>query len=245
MRHDDLLDEREAEAGAIAAGREERLEDPLPDGWVDARSVVDHMKANPSLLAVRVRVDADLRHGPRALARFHGVPDHVAHRLPEQHVVGFDGPELARQRDRAATTRDLSADVVGGAIDQFVEIDGRQAQRRGLREGQEVGDNSAERVGFVADAFDTLAILRVEIVDFDEPRISMDRGETVPELVRQAGGQLAQTGQRVLEPQLLFELGDRREIGEEADGASQFRLLVEEWRSRDTQMQGAAACNGV
>ena len=37
----------------------------------------------------------------------------------------------------------------------------------------------------------------------------MDRGQAVPELVRDAGRQLAEPGQAVLQPQLLLELDDR------------------------------------
>ena len=45
----------------------------------------------------------------------------------------------------------------------------------------------------------------------------MNRRQPVPEFVREAGGQLAEPRQRFFQAQLLFELDDRGQIGEQAD----------------------------
>ena len=55
----------------------------------------------------------------------------------------------------------------------------------------------------------------------EQPPIAVNRGEAIPEFVRQSGRQLAQTRQRFLEPQLLFQFDDRRQIREQADGRLQ------------------------
>ena len=63
----------------------------------------------------------------------------------------------------------------------------------------------------------------------------MNRREPVPELVRDAGGQLAEARQRFLEPQLLLELDDAGEIGKEADRAARVAGALER-RHRHAEM---------
>ena len=52
----------------------------------------------------------------------------------------------------------------------------------------------------------------------------MNRRQAVPELVRDAGRQLADRREAVLQPQLLLEILDRGQIGEQADRAVQLAL---------------------
>jgi len=52
--------------------------------------------------------------------------------------------------------------------------------------------------------------------------------ETVAELVRDAGRQLADGREAVLQAKLLFEILDRGQIGEEANRAVQFAAVVEQ-----------------
>ena len=54
----------------------------------------------------------------------------------------------------------------------------------------------------------------------------MDRRQAVAELVRDPGGQLAEPRQAVLQPQLLFELDDVAEVGEQADRAVRAAAVV-------------------
>ena len=49
----------------------------------------------------------------------------------------------------------------------------------------------------------------------------MDGRQAVAELVGDAGRQLADGGQALLQPQLFLELLDGREVGEQADGSVQ------------------------
>jgi hypothetical protein len=49
----------------------------------------------------------------------------------------------------------------------------------------------------------------------------MNRGEAVPELVGEAGGQLTQSRQCLLEPQLFLEFNDCGDIRKQADGGLQ------------------------
>ena len=65
----------------------------------------------------------------------------------------------------------------------------------------------------------------------------MDRGEAVPEFVRETGGQLPEPRKAVLESQLLFQLHDRAEISEKTDDAAQAAVLVANPRNGDAQMR--------
>ena len=69
----------------------------------------------------------------------------------------------------------------------------------------------AERVGLGAQAFDVRALrARRQRVEIEQPRVAVNGRQAVPELVRQARGQLAESSQRVLQAQLLFEVRDLR-----------------------------------
>ena len=70
----------------------------------------------------------------------------------------------------------------------------------------------AQRVGLVADALHVGAEVRRQPLEVEQPRVAVDRGQPVAELVRDAGRQLPEPRQAVLEPQLLFELHDLAEI---------------------------------
>ena len=68
----------------------------------------------------------------------------------------------------------------------------------------------------------------------------MDRRQAVAELVGQPGSELAETGQRVLQPQLLFERDDTREIGEETDDAGLPGLATHPRRQRHAEVRWPA-----
>jgi hypothetical protein len=68
----------------------------------------------------------------------------------------------------------------------------------------------------------------------------VNRGEAVAELVCDAGGELAHAGERFLQSQLLLELVDGREVGEQTDGACP-PLAGSERRHRDREMRHTAA----
>ena len=55
--------------------------------------------------------------------------------------------------------------------------------------------------------------------EIEQPRVAVDRRQPVAELVRDAGGQLAEPRQAVLQPQLLLEIHDLGQVAEQADRA--------------------------
>ena len=84
-------------------------------------------------------------------------------------------------------------------------------------EVEEVGHDLAERLGLLADAHDVRPEVSRQPLEIEQAAVAVDRREAVAELVRDAGRQLAEPREAVLEPQLLFELHHVAEIGEEAD----------------------------
>ena len=70
------------------------------------------------------------------------------------------------------------------------EIHGRELHLLGPGEVEKVGDDLAERLGFLADPFDVGLILRRECLRVDQAAVAMNRGEAVAELMGDAGGQL-------------------------------------------------------
>ena len=76
-------------------------------------------------------------------------------------------------------------------------------------------------------------------IRIEQPSVAMNRGEPVPELVRQAGGQLAEPRQRFFQAQLLFELDDRGQVGEQADRGLQAAVAADNRRHRDAEVARA------
>ena len=109
----------------------------------------------------------------------------------------------------------------------------------GPRELQEVGHHLAERLGLGADPFDIRTVRLGQRRQIEQLAVALNRRQAVPELVRDAGRQLPHRRQAVLQPQLLFEILHRRQIGEEADRAVQLPVLVRERRDADAEMRDA------
>ena len=84
-----------------------------------------------------------------------------------------------------------------------------------------------ERVGLLTDAIDTRAKSRRNRLSVDQTAVSVDRRQPVAEFVCDPCRQFAKPGQRFFQLQLLLELDDRREIGEQADGAAVRRRIAE------------------
>ena len=66
----------------------------------------------------------------------------------------------------------------------------------------------------------------------EQPAVPVNRGEAVPELVRDARGQLAEPCEAVLQPQLIFEIRDLTEVAEQADRAVFVTAAVADRRHR-------------
>ena len=90
--------------------------------------------------------------------------------------------------------------------DQGGEIVCRERQLRRPREIQKVRDHLTERLGLLPDAFDVRLVLRWQRRRIDQLAVAVDRRQPVAELVRDSRGQLTETRQRFLQPELLFEL---------------------------------------
>jgi len=74
-----------------------------------------------------------------------------------------------------------------------------------------------QRLGFLTDAVDVGPVTRRQILGANQAAVAVNRRQPVAELVGDAGGELAHARQRFLQPQLLLELDDRREVREQAD----------------------------
>ena len=172
-----------------------------------------------------VRLDHDARRRRRAGAGLDRVAQQVAERLPQQHLVAFDGAELAAHLDVAAERARVGPDLLGRAL-----ADARADRRRvsvscaGRAKFRKLVTTCAERLGLGANAFDVRPVGVGQRVEIEQLAVAVNRRQPVAELVRDAGGQLADRRQAVLQPQLLFEILDRRQIGEQADRAVQLAV---------------------
>ena len=76
-------------------------------------------------------------------------------------------------------------------------------------------------------------------VGIQQTGVAVDGGQAVPELVGKTRGQLADAGERFLQPQLLLELHHFREIGEQADRRLQLPVGAGERRHAHAQIRRA------
>ena len=105
----------------------------------------------------------------------------------------------------------------GRALSQATECDRREGQPCQSRKVQEVIDHLAERLGLLPDTLDVRQLASRQPVEIQEPTVTMNRGEAVAEFVRESCRQLAEPGQAVFESELLLQIDDGRQIGEQTD----------------------------
>src|SRR2546425_10781833 len=147
MRPDDLPGDRESKPGPPRLRREERLEDALlqleRDGGAPVR---DH---DLHRAVVHKPPNGDLA----VAARFQRILDQVGEDLVEKHRVAVNGHErpLHRQGGSAARPRRDQA------LEELVQEDGLPALRLGMREAQELFDESLLALDALEDAFEVLA----------------------------------------------------------------------------------------
>src|SRR5262249_31279780 len=116
VKDDNLLDECEAETGAVALGREKRLGDALAQVHWNCGAIVRHRSARRFLNAVDLRVIRDLwRHGC-ARAGIERVPQQVAERLAQQHFVSVDDAEISVDRRIPAGRSGVGPNLVGRTL---------------------------------------------------------------------------------------------------------------------------------
>ena len=167
----------------------------------------------------------DARRRRAAGARLERVAQQVAERLAQQHLVAFDRAELAAHVDVAAQRARVGAHLLGGALADRAQIHARERQlRRAARSCRKfvttwLSDSVSARMPSTYGRYGVGQ--RVEV---EQLAVAVDRREAVAEFVRDAGGQLADGREAVLQPQLLLELLHRGQIGEQADRAVQLAV---------------------
>src|SRR4029079_19509835 len=84
--------------------------------------------------------------------------------------------EVPAHDDGAAVRGGFGADVLRRPLDDRADVDGTEHQLRRLREVEEVPDDRAERVRFVADAGDVGAHVGRKALEIEEARVTPDPG---------------------------------------------------------------------
>ena len=132
-------------------------------------------------------------------------------------------PNSPVTRTSPAARGRIGSHFVGSPVGDGIQRNGTQRQLGRLREVQKVRDHLPERFSLAAYSLHVRPVFARQLLEIEEAAVAVDGCETVSKLVRDAGGQLAETRKTVLEPQLLFELDDVTEVAEQADGAVDMR----------------------
>jgi len=218
MRVDDAVDDGEAEAGALLARREERIEDALArvggNAWAGVLDRQDHESAARTIGGAQPRLagaKGDLADGTSA----HGldrVAHEVRHRLRHQRAVGA----------QLAAAVDVQADLHRLLLEQPLAVGQRHGEdlagARGLgvhariaREAQHIAHDAIESVGGAADLVDARRRFgAVGHIVLEELGVQRDGTQRVADLVGDARSHLAKRGQRARAAQALVGL---RELG--------------------------------
>src|SRR5205085_12650081 len=78
-------------------------------------------------------------------------------------------------------------------------------------------------------------------LQIEQAAVAVNGGQAVPEFVRDARREFAEPRQTVLEPELILEIGNFTEVGEQADRAVFVTAVVADRRDGDPQMRRACA----
>ncbi len=204
----DAVGDRETEAGALAGplGGEEGLEEARQVLGGDPGSVVGDREGDEVALATVLTRGMDVALAGRDLDasalghRLHGVHDQVHERLLDLVLVGRDQEgivaELGRDRDPPRTRDDRQR--VDGAGDDRARA--REPEARGAMAGEveELTDHRGHLVGLLDDdAGAGRRPLAARLAAGDHLGAPGNHGERRPELVRDAGRELADRGQPV------------------------------------------------
>ena len=236
MKDDDLLDEREAQAGAASLGGEEWTEHALAIDGRDAGTVVVHGDARHFARPIVLGLNDHVRPARRRRTGFERVPEQVAEGLAQKDFVAFENAEFTVDVDAAAKGARVGANFVRCPLADRFEVHGCQRELRRPGEVQEVGHDLTQRFGFCTDPLDVGAVRLGQRLQIEQLAVAQDGGETVPEFVRDAGGELADGCQAFLQPQLLFQILHRCEVGEQTNRPVLLFLLVEHRRDRDAEV---------
>src|SRR5688572_17558156 len=98
--HDDLLDQRQAQASTSPLRRKKWLKDSFAQLCGNSRPVIVERHLHVS--ALDTAIDQNLWNSRCVDARFESVPHNVAERLAQQHVISFNTWKLSADRYFAA-----------------------------------------------------------------------------------------------------------------------------------------------
>ena len=143
VENDDLLHEREAEAGAIPLGREERLEHALAKSRRNTRAVVRDADSRHVSRRNRAPTGSTIPGRPGIDAGLERVAQKIAEGLTQQHLVALDDAEFAGDFDIAAERSGVGKNFGCGTLADGAELDVGERQLRRAREVEEVGHDAA------------------------------------------------------------------------------------------------------
>ena len=235
VRVDHLAHDRQAEAGALRLGREERTENSLEIVGRDAGPVVAHFDddlrrqrldrrpAGSSSPGSSVAADLDV---PFAAERLERVGEQVREQLPQLMRVGEQLRHVRRDSQCRSTPRraHLAFGERDRILEHLVERHALDLQLNRPHELEHFDDDGVGHLGFLDDVverlerFGLLGQLALQHAGHD-----LDARQRVLDLVRDRRGHLAERRQPIAQPLAFLDLLDARQILEEQRRADESR----------------------
>src|SRR5512133_2869720 len=215
VRPDDPLADREPEPGPLLLGRVEGDEDVLPRLLGDPRARVaeadlDHVPPPLPLAPEGQLVPLDAgRDGepPAPRHRLVGVEGEVQEDLLQLLRVAQHAREGRREIEPDLDLRRrLGEQEPERLVEDLVHRARRHRRLQGARVVEELRHDAVQAVDLLDDDLEELAVLPLETARLQVLDGALDGGERVADLVRQAGGHLAERGEPVALLHLLVEL---------------------------------------
>src|ERR1043166_708439 len=241
----DVLSDPEAEARALRARREERLEDAGDGGFGDAAPRVADLDRDGRLQSGLFGRGADAD-APATLHRLLRVQQEVEEDLSE--LVGARaharqrGVELADDLD--APLANLLLDEDQGLFEELVDRDPLDLARA-PREAEHLADDVRDALGLLARHVEELLVLLQLLPRREQVERVLDGFERVVDLVRDGGGQAAHRRELLRLEELLLDasalkLAYLREVVQDRDDRRHLARGVEDFRGGDLHRQPLA-----
>src|SRR5215472_1007517 len=240
MLDDDLLDHSEAEAGALGFGGEKRPEEFAEDAGGKPGAIVENEEALEAAVvgAFHFAAEDDAAAVWGFGAGFGGVANEVEERLAEQAFVTSDGAKLAF--GAKADTRVGFADFVDHTFDGGLELNGFVGDFEGTGVFEEFGNHVGDVLRLLENFGCAVGNFSGDGFRFDHLGVAGNGGQRVLEFVRDAGREFAESGEIVLELNLLLQRGELREVTEQTDGAVDSALALADGRDSEAEMARVA-----
>src|SRR5262249_19656271 len=238
--HDDFLDDGEAKAGAAGFGSEEGVKEFAQRGRGNAGTVVEDEDALEWGVVGRLSFAAE--DNAAAVggvgAGFGGVADEIEERLAEEALVAVHTTELAFGAE--ADLRVGFADFGYDAFDGGFEGDGlvRNLERPGVFE--EFSDDVSDVMSLLEDFGSGVSDVTDSGFGLDHLRVAGDGGQRVFEFMGDAGGEFAESGEILLELDLLLEGGELGQVAEQADSAVDIAFSFADRRDGNAEVADVA-----